>query len=621
MFLARRLRLGIPTLVLGSFGRAEGQGAHPVQLDSVAVLRAVDSIFKAGLAANRFRGAALVVIDGDRILLRRGYGWSDAGHRRGVDPDSTVFNAASVSKVFVATALMQLIDEGRLQLEEPVAPRLARVRLLGPGAATVTAEHLLTHTAGLDAKFLGALAPPGTEQPGLEPYFIENPPRIVRPPGAAIAYSNIGAALAGYLVEATTGVPFYQYVEQHILEPLGMTMSSFRQPLPHSLAAHRPDPGRAGAPFFRPYPAASLVTTALDMGRFLVALLDTGRVLMSPRGRDVMFAAHWRAQPAVPGAALGFFESFGPAGRALFHTGDGGHHSLLYVIPERRFGLYAVYDTGDEQASALREELASGLVGGIFGVAAAPFPRPPAGFAARAVEYEGTYRSNSYSHYNLEKIGALPRQLSVASDGHGSLVARQFGGGGQARLTEIAPDAFRSSDGGFAAFRRDRDGRVSSIIFSGSVWDPSTADRVAWYERAEVHLATMLVAGLVFLVRLVAGGVRRLRRRRQAVPVPLAVTWRLSGILSLLFVGAPLVGPLGLFTGRPPFYSPPWSVYVSLGLLLVASGLGCLLLGLEWRGRQSNRSRSEQALVRAVGLASFTATGWLWHWNLLGIRV
>ena len=137
-----------------------------------------------------------------------------------------------------------------------------------------------------------------------------------------------------------------------------------------------------------------------------------------------------------------------------------------------------------------------------------------------------------------------------------------------------------------------------------------------------MQVATILLAGLVFGTRLVAGGVRRLRRRRHPNPVPLATTWRLSGIQSLLFLGAPLVVPLGLFTTRPPFYSPPWSIYASLVLLLIASGLGPLLLGLEWRGRHSSRAgRPERALVLAVGFASMVVTLFLWHWNLLGFRL
>ena len=572
--------------------------APPAHLDAATVQVLADSIFNAALAAKRFKSAALVLVSGDRILLKRGYGWTDARQMHAADPDSTVYSAASVSKVFAAIGLMQLADQGRLDLRAPLRSRLTGIRFLGADAGAVTAEHLLTHTAGLDAKFLGALTPPGPEQPHLRDYFVESPPRVVRRPGSAIAYSNIGAALAGYVVEEVTGQPFYEYAERAIC-----------------------------APFFRPYPAASLVTTPSDMGRFLVALLNGGRigdgVLLSERALGEMFAPHWRAQPVVPGVTLGFFESFGPAGRALFHTGDGGHHSLLYFVPDRRFGLYAVYDASDVDASRLREELVTVLVARTLGgMANAPMPEPPADFVGRAHEYQGTYRSNSFSHFNMEKLGALPMQLSVSADGSGALLARQFGGGGNARLVEIGRDAFRTSDGGFAAFRRNSSGQVETIVFSGSVWDPSTADRVPWHQRAQVQLLALLLAGLAFAVRLVVGGIRRIRHRgARDAPAPSA-SWRLSGVQSLIFVAAPVMAPLGLLTSRPPYYSPPWSIYACLMLWLIACGLGVVLVAFAWRERRSGTTaRLERGLIWAVAIASVVFTAFLWNWNLLGIHV
>lgn len=593
------------------------------RLDSVAVYAAVEAIFGRNLAAKRFDAAAVVIIEGDRVVLKRGYGWTDRARRIPVDPDSTVFSAASVSKVFAATALVQLADRGQLDLSAPIAMQVNRIHLRGAHAGAVTAEHLLTHTAGLDAKFLGALAPSGREQPRLEDYFLETPPAVVRKPGSEVAYSNIGAALQGYLVEAVAKQPFYEYVEQQIFTPLGMTMSSFRQPLPDALAARRPTLDRRAAPFYRPYPAASLVTTSADMGRFLIALLNGGQRngsrVLSERALRNMLAPHWRAQPTVPGVALGLFESFGPAGRALFHTGDGGHHSLLYLVPEQRFGLYAVYACSDDAASQLREELADSLVMKLLGGAPpAPMPPSPADFASRAAEYVGTYRSNSYSHFNIEKIGVLPMQLSVDADGEGGLRANQFAGDGEARLVETAHDVFRTSDGGYAAFRRDERGRVMSIVFSGSVWDPSTANRLAWHQRARVQLGAALLAGLVVMARLVAGGAHRLRRRRTSVHEPASMAWRLSGAYCVLMVTAPLIAPLGLFTGRPPYYAAPWSISLCLLALLVGAVLGAALLWCAWRERSlRGTSRWQQSLIWLVAAASVATTTLLWNWNLL----
>ena len=601
--------------------------ARPSSADARRLAAAVDSLLRSQVHNKLASAAAIALVVGDAIILKQGYGVRDAARGLRVDPDSTLFAAASVSKVLAAIAVLQLENAGRLSLTTDVRQYLPDVLALGDNSTPVTARSLLTHTAGFEARFLGSLAPGGIPQPALADFFRDMPMRRVRPAGEAISYSNFGSALAGYLAERVSGMPFYEYAEREIFAPLGMSHSSFRQPLPAPLAEARVRGARLGVPTYRPYPAAALVATVADMGRLVAALLaDSSAVVpaISPRLRRQLTEPAWRAQPGVPGATLGMFERWGPAGNAVYFTGDGGDHSLLYLLPAKGVGLYAAYSSNDESAGAMREQLARVVETSLTGSAAASgvLPEPPAGFAARAAQFTGVYRSNQFSRSNIERLAALPQQFTVSAAGD-ALAIDVFGGGPHVRLVEVAPLTFRSSDSGYVAFRTDAGGTVRSLYFSGALWDPAGADRAAWYTRAELFLAVMALACVLFGARLVLSVVDAYRRWRRVSDAerPASRAWRASAGMSALFFAAPLVAPAALFTQRPPYYAIPWSVQLAVLVATAASILGAalpLLLAGERGGASLTRAR--RMLLMALAVAGVLVALELWQWNLVWPR-
>ncbi|GAB3959304.1 hypothetical protein GCM10029978_006080 [Actinoallomurus acanthiterrae] len=209
----------------------------------------VDGIVPGLLAKDRIPGAAVVVVAGGRQVFARGYGVADVGARRPVDPEHTGFFMGSMAKLFTATAALQLVDQGRLDLHTDVNRYLTdfKIRDTYPGRP-VTLENLLTHTAGFDDDIVGAArANPADVEP-LGKSLAKRQPARVRPPGTVVAYDNYGAALAGYLVEVASGEPFARYVDEHVLESLGMSATTFAQPHPAAIDAtlargYRPAPG------------------------------------------------------------------------------------------------------------------------------------------------------------------------------------------------------------------------------------------------------------------------------------------------------------------------------------------------------------------------------------------
>lgn len=244
-----------------------------------------DQMHEVGIA-----GVTLSVVSGGEVILSKGYGDADVNRKIPVDPDRTLFRIGSISKLFVWTAIMQLAEQGKLDLHADVQQYLdfeLPVQLLGAPSGSVappiTLVHLMTHSAGFEdvAQDLFHLHPEHTLP--LEQYIRTHVPARVFPPGEVSAYSNYGSALAGYIVQRVSGMPFAQYVEQHIFAPLRMTNSTFRQPVEDALSTNIARGYRRiggefveGAFVYALAPAGGMSSSASDMARFMLAYLQDG---------------------------------------------------------------------------------------------------------------------------------------------------------------------------------------------------------------------------------------------------------------------------------------------------------------------------------------------------------
>ena len=164
-----------------------------------------------------------------RILVARGYGYADVATKQPVDPYRTVFRPGSVSKLFTWTAVMQLVEAGKLDLDRDVNEYLD-FKIPPTFGKPITLRNLMTHTAGFEDHWeTCTLNAPMRCCPTAEALKSSIPKRIF-PPGEIIAYSNYGAGLASYIGLRASGKPFAQYVLEHIFAPLTMTHSSMEQP-------------------------------------------------------------------------------------------------------------------------------------------------------------------------------------------------------------------------------------------------------------------------------------------------------------------------------------------------------------------------------------------------------
>ncbi|NIP68221.1 MAG: serine hydrolase, partial [Planctomycetales bacterium] len=179
-------------------------------------------------------GAAVSVVKDGKLFFAKGYGYADLENGIPVDPEQTVFRIGSVTKLFTWTAVMQLVEQGKLDLDADINTYLD-FRIPDTYPQPITLRHLLTHTAGFEDWFFEFLALGADDLVPPREWLVSHMPARVRPPGDSAGYSNYGTSLAGYIVARVSGQPYDQYIQEHILDPLGMVHSTVQSPMPPDL--------------------------------------------------------------------------------------------------------------------------------------------------------------------------------------------------------------------------------------------------------------------------------------------------------------------------------------------------------------------------------------------------
>jgi CubicO group peptidase (beta-lactamase class C family) len=313
-------------------------------------------------------GAVVVVVKDGQILTARGFGYADVEKRKPVDPERTLFRPGSVSKLVTWTAVMQMVEKGKLDLDTDVNTYLD-FKIPAFEGAPITLRQIMTHTAGFEeaAKEIIDYFPARTPKLGdlLKAWI----PHRIYPAGTTPAYSNYATALAGYMVERASGQPFDDYVEKHIFTPLGMRSASFRQPLPAALEPHMArsyvKPGEPPEAFeiVGPAPAGSLSASGTDMGRLMLANLQYGeldgqRILSAATTATMLDSPLAKINPRslvgpLNRMELGFFETNINGRSVVGHLGDTeAFHTSLHLYMKEGVGFYVSFNSPGKQGAA-----------------------------------------------------------------------------------------------------------------------------------------------------------------------------------------------------------------------------------------------------------------------------
>ncbi|BCY08894.1 serine hydrolase [Actinoplanes sp. L3-i22] len=519
--LQRALTIGVlaAALSVAAVPAASAAPARAVTPDLTGVGQLVDRVVAEQLSRDRIPGAAVVVVAGGKQVFAKGYGVSNVAAGTPVDADSTAFFTASVAKVFTATAMAQLIQQGRIDPDADVNKYLKtfQVRNTFPGHP-VTAQSLLTHTAGFDDAPTGAAVADPADVPELGAYLAAHQPERIRPPGLLAQYDNYGVALAGYLVETVSGEPFAEYVQHHILTPLAMNDTTFVQPHPATIQArlaqgYRPvgdkqiaEQGQYGA--WSPT-GAGTVATATDIGRLMTALLDDSPSLGAGVAQAVK-QQHFTMDPRLPGMAWMLQEEPRNGRPLLFKDGDlPGFHTNLEMLPEQDLGVYVVYN-GDGTGGLANWD-GKDLINQIIDRYVPGSPAAPKAVSGTDTSgLAGQYRIDRTSHTQVTRVVALVSPITVAVHDDGTVTTDGIAldpNAQQQRWYPIGPRLFQQV-GGQARIAFDGKGNLFSTQ------DPSVAyQRLAWYSSPVAHQIVLVTGLLVLLLAVVWFPVMALVRR------------------------------------------------------------------------------------------------------------
>jgi CubicO group peptidase (beta-lactamase class C family) len=498
----------------------------PHELTAADVHAFLDGFVPMQLERENIAGAVVLVVKDGAIFFAKGYGYSDVERQTPVTVDSTLFRPGSVSKLFTWTAVMQLVEQGKIDLDRDINEYLD-FKIPAKYGKPITLRNIMTHTPGFEEQVKDLINDEDTPIATLRQHLVGHIPDRIFPPGTTPAYSNYGASLAGYIVERVSGRPFNDYVAENIFKPLGMSHSTFVQPLPAELKPLMSNGYRVGSGKPKPFeiieeaPAGALAATATDLARFMIAHLQNGKLengqILRPETAVQMHSRQFGLSPVLNGMCLGFYEESRNGHRIIGHGGDTIYfHSDLHLMLEDGVAFFVSYNSAGKGDISPRTALWEHFLDRYF-----PYTPPrveklaTADLDARSVA--GHYLTSRRSESNFLKVVAADENVLVTPSENGTIKVEPFKdfNGQTKKWQEIAPLVYRSVNGqDMLAFRRNDHGEMQLVPnFPAVVLQRIPLVASSDFNQALI-VAVLIVLGLTLVCWPAAAIIRRHYRQR-----------------------------------------------------------------------------------------------------------
>ncbi len=610
------------------------------ELNSADLEEFLDTIITEQMDELHIPNLTIAVVSAGEVILAKGYGYAHIEQGRVVDPHKTMFRIGSTSKLFTWTAVMQLVEQGKLDLDIDVneyldfeIPSVLEYGRRGIELEPITLRHLMTHTPGFEDYPSGAFSLSKEDVLPLKRYVRESRPARVFPPGDVTAYSNYGTVLAGYIVELISGIPYAQYIEENIYKPLGIENSTFRQPLPTHLAENMSKPYRyldgefrEGQFEYMQEPSGSMSSSASDMAKFMLAYLQGGqkdgnRILMDDTV-NIMFKEQFTHHPLLDGMAHGFIKAtfngqeifHHPGGTMLYDTG-------LYLLPHEEVGLFISHSGGNYLVNI---EIFQQFMDRYFPGERIAAPDAPADMAERANKYTGEYHQNRRTLTNVDKfLSLMMGVIHVSTTEEGYLEVTHLGETN--KFVEIEPGVYQNLREGRT---HDYGGDFRTIVFStdpmGKIMlmtdGPMSYSRAVWYETFGITFLQLVLA-IVFIVgSLLYRGVKAIALRLRKKPVQpgneaKAAYWAkrvavIQGLFTFAFLiqfisesePDPLYGlPTSAFT-EPSSVMKFFDLFVAYGIVSLSLVIAVFTILVWWKSYWKLAGRIHYTLFALAGI-------------------
>ncbi len=609
--------------------------AHP--LEKADLESFFDGLVPLQMERSDVAGATVLVMKDGKELLKKGYGYSDIKKKAPVDPDTSMFRLASISKLFTWVSVMQLAEQGKLDIDADVNKYLD-FQIAPAFNKPITLRNLMTHTGGFEEVVHDIIYVDLKKTTSLREFLIANQPRRMYPPGEIPAYSNYGVGLAGYIVQRVSLEPFEQYVSEHIFLPLGMKHSSFNEPMTAELAPFVSDGYRAttekpaiGFEIFNPAPAGGISSAAGDMEKFALALLNGGELdghhILKTETRDAMWTRQFGTSDSLPPQCMGFYQTWRNNLHFIGHDGDLlAFHSMFLLEPTQKLAVFVSYNSAGS-AGRNRAELLDGFADRYF-----PAYTPPAFqtvSAAQLKDIVGNFQSTRRADSTKLAIGNPGGQsvFSVDKDGVLTIDTAKDMRGHTRKWKPIGKDLWQVEDDQARLFAiRDSSGKIVRLAIN---FPGVQLQRVPWYENksfvgisAALSLLILLPVVIASLIRL---GRRLFLRNRPPLKAQPGTLWisigpRLAAFLWIVVAIWLAALAMTLQNETLPVF-PVIQRYFSLitwfSALAALFSISALVAGLRIWARADVRTVS-RVKFSLVAVACMFLTWYSIHWNLIG---
>jgi len=613
-------------------------GTH--QLDAADLSAWLDGRVPYALKSGDIAGAVVVVVKDGKVLFQKGYGYADVAAKVPMDADTTMMRIGSTSKLFTWTAVMQLVQQGKIELDRNVNDYLD-FKIPETFGKPITMRDLMNHRAGFEEGLKDLLAYDPAQFQSNEKYLKEHPRPMLFAPGQVPAYSNYGAALAGYIVQRVSGEPFEQYVAQHIFEPLGMAHTTMVQPLPARFEpfiakGYRSASDKTPSPFelVITSPAGSASASAADMARFMLAHLQQGSVdgqaMLDPATTALMHSPSESEPAGFATMAHGFFFDTQNGRNVIGHGGDTVvFHTELDMLPQQGVGIFYSFNSrGKDQAVyGARKQLFDGFMDRYFPAASSVEPTALSSAKVDAQQIAGRYQSSRRVEHGFLSALYLLSQTVITANPDGTISMPDPLGDGAVTYREIAPQLWREVGGTHEVKLSQVDG-VKTV--SDSTNPISVLQEASFLHSAPLNLTVLSLSLLVLLGTLLLWPLGALLRRADRATSGtsrevkrLRLYQRLAVVVDVVYLLAwlKLIQPVlntDLAIYNSGFDGVVRALQISGLLTIVAAVIGVWVAWRMMRADASRLSRIWSVLVALalLGVVWVSVVGQLMSWNL-----
>ncbi|MCT4593323.1 MAG: beta-lactamase family protein [Anaeromicrobium sp.] len=627
------LKMTILLVLLGNivnainYAYAEEVIAQTHKLSKGDIKEFVENTVPKQLEKYNIPGASVSVVKDGQVLFTKAYGYRNISE--GLKADSnTMFRIGSVTKLFTWTGIMQLVEQGKLNLDDDISKYLGNIKIGGNYKEPITIKNLMTHTSGIEDKFSNLFMGRDEEIPPLEEALLRDKRNRIFKPGEIVAYSNYGTALAGKIMENISGITYEEYIENNILKPLNMNRTTILQP-----ASAKYDNVSKGHMYLKgDYkvfedaftqlpPIGAISTSSEDISKFMIMHLQNGRyedkVILKEDTAKLMHKTHFPNDKRLPGICLGFIEWKRNHKRIIWHSGGTAlFRTLCMLIPEENVGVFISYNSpnSDKARSEFRQKFLDRYY---------PYNvekvKPLENHKERAKNYEGYFKEGRTAKFNSDKlIFALSRMEKVIPNDEGTLTFRGR------KYIEVDSLVFYEVNGqGKLIFQEDENENIKYLFQD---FEPHEAYmKIKWYENPQLSMIIFSLCMIIFLTTLITKFLQNILWKKNEKHRNDRKIEKLILLISMFHLLFPIGGVLGfvmeiwinsrvMTTGAIP-------LLFKLSLLPpVISGIITIItipyVIRAWKNKDWTFNR--RIYYSLVVVTSLIFIGWMYYWNLLG---